>query len=530
MLHQIKCLTAIQLCNLCGLNVVRYGRDAKKRRRLCGMGVLYVCLLALLWGYLGAFTVGMIRLGIGEVVPFYFYMFASLVLLCFSFFRAAGVMFQQSTYELQISLSVSKAAVVASRFLTMYVTDLLVSLVALLPGGMLYAVMMKPGISFYLWGFAGMMLLPCIPLAAAMAAGTVIYAISARMRYKNLVSILLSLLLVIGILVGNFSLASHQGNLEQIDTSMIRSLAVTVIEQIGRIYPPAKWFGTSVTEGNASSGILLAAVSILSAGMLLAVLQKYFMTICSSLNATTAKKNYKLGSLSSGSVLKALWKRELKRYFSSSIYVLNTMTGYVLLVVAAVAFWIVGEEKFLQMLGLSFQIKLHPVLPFALTLIGNMMPMAACSISMEGKQWWIAKTLPVTMKQILDGKIVTNLSIALPFFAVAEVFVFWAVRPALSEGIWLILIPLVYTVFLSVAGLRINLAVPLMEWENEVRVVKQSASMMLEMLLGFVSALIPVGLLLLGNLDQTPVNTGTVVVLAGLTAVLYRQNLCQQPE
>lgn len=524
MLHQIKCLTVIQLCNLCGLNIVRYGRDAKKRRRLFGMGVLYVFLMALLWGYLGIFTVGMIRLGIGEVVPFYFYMLASLVILCFSFFKAAGVMFQQSTYELQISLPVSKAAVVTSRFLTMYVTDLLVSLAAILPGGILYAVMMKPGIRFYLWGFTGMLLLPCIPLAAGTAAGAVIYAISARMRYKNLISILLSMVLIIGILVGNFSLAGHQESLEQVDISMIRSLAVMVIEQIGRIYPPAKWFGAAVTEGNVLSGAALAVVSILSAGMLLAVLQKYFVTICSSLNAATAKKNYKMGSLSSSSVLKALWKRELKRYFASSVYVLNTMVGSVLLVVAAAAFGIAGEEKFLQMLGLPFQIELHPVLPFVLTLIGNMMPMAACSISMEGKQWWIAKTLPVTMKQILDGKIVTNLSIALPFFAVAEVFVFWAVRPTLSEGIWLILIPLVYTVFLSVAGLRINLAVPLMEWENEVRVVKQSASMMLTMLLSFVSALIPVGLLLLGNMDQMLVNTGTVVVLAGLTAVLYRQN------
>lgn len=349
MLHQIKCLTAIQLCNLCGLNVVRYGRDTKKRIRFIGMGVLYILLMVLLWMYLGMFTIGMIRLGVEKVVPFYLYMMVSLVILCFSFFKAASV-------------------------------------------------------------------------------------------------------------------------------------------------------------------------------ILLAVLQKYFVAICSSLNATIAKKNYKMGNLNTSSVLKALWKRELRRYFASSIYVLNTMIGYVLLVMAAVAFWIIGEEKMLQMLGLPFQIELIPILPFALTLIGNMMPMAACSISMEGKQWWIAKTLPITMKQILDGKIAANLSIALPFFAVAEVFVVLAVRSTLSEGIWLILIPLVYTMFLSVAGLSINLAVPLMEWESEVRVVKQSASMMLELLLGFVSALIPIGLILLKKADETFVNLGTVAVLVILTAVLYKRN------
>lgn len=63
-----------------------------------------------------------------------------------------------------------------------------------------------------------------------------------------------------------------------------------------------------------------------------------------------------------------------------------------------------------------------------------------------------------------------------------------------------------------------------MEWESEVRVVKQSASMMLELLLGFVSALIPIGLILLKKADETFVNLGTVAVLVILTAVLYKRN------
>lgn len=524
MLHQVKYLTAVQLCNLCGLNVVRFGRDKKKRCRFIGMGILYLLLLILLWGYLGIFTTEMIRIGIGEVVPFYLYMIASLIILCFSFFKAANIIFQQSTYELQISLPVSKAAVVTSRFLTMYVADLLVSLAVMLPGGILCAAMQKPGIHFYLWGMIGMVLLPCIPLALATAAGSVIYAVSSRMRHKNLISIILSMLLIIGIVAGNFTLAGHSEGLEQIDISKLRSLAVILIEQIGRIYPPAKWFGISVTEGNVSSGMLLTAVSVLFVAALLGILQKYFVTICTAFHATAAGQDYKMERLKSNSVLKALWKRELKRYFASSVYVLNTIVGYVLLVMAAAALWLTGEKELLHMLGAPAGIDLVLILPFALTLIGNMMPMSACSVSMEGKQWWIAKTLPLTMKQILDGKLLANLSIALPFFAVAEVFVFLAVRPTVSEGIRLVLIPAAYTLFLSVAGLSINLAVPLMEWESEIRVVKQSASMMLQMLLGFVSALIPIGLMFLLHIDQIFITVGTVILLFILTVVLYMRN------
>ena len=270
--------------------------------------------------------------------------------------------------------------------------------------------------------------------------------------------------------------------------------------------------------------MLLTAVSVLFVAALLGILQKYFVTICTAFHATAAGQDYKMERLKSNSVLKALWKRELKRYFASSVYVLNTIVGYVLLVMAAAALWLTGEKELLHMLGAPAGIDLVLILPFALTLIGNMMPMSACSVSMEGKQWWIAKTLPLTMKQILDGKLLANLSIALPFFAVAEVFVFLAVRPTVSEGIRLVLIPAAYTLFLSVAGLSINLAVPLMEWESEIRVVKQSASMMLQMLLGFVSALIPIGLMFLLHIDQIFITVGTVILLFILTVVLYMRN------
>ena len=144
MLHQIKCLTAIQLCNICGLNIVRHGKDKSKRMRFIGMGIVYVILMLALFGYISAFTIGMVSLGIGEVVPYYLYMIVSLVILCFSFFKAANIIFQINTYEIQISLPVSKAAIVTSRFLTMYVTDLLISMAVIIPGGILYGILMKP--------------------------------------------------------------------------------------------------------------------------------------------------------------------------------------------------------------------------------------------------------------------------------------------------------------------------------------------------------------------------------------------------
>lgn len=425
---------------------------------------------------------------------------------------------------MQISLPVSKAAIVVSRFLTMYATDLLISMAVLIPSGILYGVLMKPSFGFYIWGILGMLFLPCIPLAIATAAGSLIFAISSRMRYKNLMNILLSLGLIVVILGANFGLAGNQENLEQMDLNVIRNMAVTIIEQVQKVYPPAGWFGNSAIENNFLQGVLLFGASLVAVGILLAVLQKYFINICSALNATAAKNNYQMGSLTSSSTIKALWKREMKRYFSSSVYVTNTIVGYILVVMMAAALWIVGVDKLLEMMQIPANLNLLPILPFVLTMIGNLMPMSACSISMEGKQWWLSQTLPINMKQILDGKILANLSIAAPFFGIAEIFVFLAVKPTFAEGIWLILIPCVYTMFLSVAGLSVNLFFPLMDWENEVRVVKQSASVMLILLLGMICSITPIILLLMFSSYQIAINTATVVIISVLTFILYKRN------
>lgn len=71
-------------------------------------------------------------------------------------------------------------------------------------------------------------------------------------------------------------------------------------------------------------------------------------------------------------------------------------------------------------------------------------------------------------------------------------------------------------------GLAVNLAMPVFEWESEVRVVKQSASGMVTMLMGMVSAIVPAVILFLtGFAARTTVYTATVALLLLATGGLY---------
>ena len=56
------------------------------------------------------------------------------------------------------------------------------------------------------------------------------------------------------------------------------------------------------------------------------------------------KANYKVERLQSSSITKALVSQELRRYFATPIYVMNTAFGMVLLLVAAIATLFISKE------------------------------------------------------------------------------------------------------------------------------------------------------------------------------------------
>ena len=184
---------------------------------------------------------------------------------------------------------------------------------------------------------------------------------------------------------------------------------------------------------------------------------------------------------------------------------------------------VMGVDKMQQVLEIPINIK--GAIPFVLAGILSMMPATSTSISMEGKEWWIIKSIPIKTKAVLDGKILLNLSLILPFFVVSEVLLTIALKPDFMELVWMIVIPVVLTLFGLVFGITVNLKMPVFNWENEVTVVKQSASSMLGGLGGIVMALLClVPVLLIPEKYTSLLEAIVCVIVVCFTAFLYKKN------
>ena len=522
MFREIRLLTILSLRNVWGINQVRFGRDRKKRNRLMLLLAAYGILGLMLGLYMGMGCYGCVMLGMGEVIPALVLTAASALIFFFTVFTAGKVLFDEGTYERLIVLPVRPSSIVISRFLKMYLLNIGICLVVMLPAAGVYGICLHPGVGFYLGMALGVLLLPFLPITAASIIGAIVIAVSSRMKHRNLVSVVLMMALTVGyiVLVSGNGAAMEEMTLT---TEQLAQVAETAKQQINSLYPPAAWFQAGVLEGDVASWICFLLISVVPFTGMVAVVQRYFQAISARLHARQTRGNYKLETLSVGSLTSALYKKELKRYFSCGIYVMNTLIGYVLMVVLAIGICVTGTEQMEGMLGLPGLI--NRALPLVMGMLCGISTTTTSAISIEGRQWWLLNSLPITTKQILDSKMLVNLTVGLPSMLLADIFLILSVETDVWGYVWMIAVPITYLLLFSVLGITINLKMPLFQWESEAEVVKQSTAVLVSMLTGMGLGLIPMVLVLVLPRNLTDLIMAAVMfLLLTLTILLYRRN------
>lgn len=517
MLKQVILLSRIQLCNLFRVNEMRYTKDKAKKKQYFGMALAWLLVLMVLEGYVIVLSVGLSELGLAKIIPIYLYAIVSILIMFLSFFKAGSILFSLKDYEMLVPMPVAKSSIIISQFVTMYVMDLLMGLLVLVPGMVIYSIYEQAGILLASVVLIGSLFLPLLPLTISSIIGAFITALSSRMKHKSLGESLLMILVVVVVMGGSMLLGEQA---ESMDIAALKNLARMVEETIGKIYPPAIWFRDALSGDLLSLGLLLGIPTICFA-VFVWLTGIYYQKICAALRTTVAKNNYHMEKLTVSSMVKTLWKKELKCYFSSSVYVTNTIIGYVLAALLCAALFIVGTEHLIAQIGIPEGDKyLLPMLPFGISFVFCITTTTSCAISMEGKYLWLLQTLPVKSKAVIDSKLLLNLTIAAPFYVVAEIFLWLAIKPGLAEGLLLIVVPVCYLCYMAVVGLLINSKFPVFQWENEVQIVKQSMAVLITMLVGMISSVVPI----VGILLSEGANWAcwiAVVVLFLITILLY---------
>ena len=144
---------------------------------------------------------------------------------------------------------------------------------------------------------------------------------------------------------------------------------------------------------------------------------------------------------------------------------------------------------------------------------------------MEGKNWWITKSLPLTANQIMTAKVLMNLTLMLPFYLASEVMMVIALKPGLMELVWLLVIPAAIILFACVFGITGNLLLPSFNWDSEVSVVKQSGAAAVGGFGGLLATIVFAVAVLLSGAYADAAKLGGTLLLLLAAALLHRKNI-----
>lgn len=513
-------LTKIQLISSLGLNKVLHTSDVKEKRKmlLLSIGILIGIVMLAVFSFGYSFMIATTLEPTGQTELLLAIMMA--VTCIFSFFttiyKASGVLFGSKDYDLVMSLPIKTSHVVASRVVHLYVLNMLFSLMVMIPAGAVYAIKINPGILYYLYFMITLLFIPLVPIIAATIIGAVISWVSSRFKGSRIISLILTFAVVIVIVLGS---AQMNGNEQQ-----LADMSTQIADQIYNLYPLTVMYVDAVGFYQLDALLLFIGISLISFILFTAVLSTQYKAIHTGLTTSYSGNKYQMKSLAVSSPFQALYKKELRRYFSSSLYVLNTSIGMVMLLVLAVALLFVSPEQlgqFLEIPELSSYVS--RLAPLFVSIFVALSCTTSSSISLEGNHIWILKSAPVSSKSILLSKIAVNLAVTIPITVISSGLLIFSLKTGWIESLLLLIIPVLYACLTAMIGVVVNLKFPKLEWTNEVMVIKQGAAVLVSMLLGFISLLIPFGLsFLLSDLNGDLLLAGIGLIVIVVCGVLYR--------
>lgn len=509
-------LTKIQLLGLFGINKLIHAGDNRARLQAIGMGIVFLML-----GAVGVFfsyitSAGYAAIGLVDLVPAMILLVYTIITLVFTLIRSSGTLFGFSDYDIIMSLPVPRSSVILSRLLTVYLGNLLFGGLVLLPAMVVF--MNESGAPAILWLSAMLiwLLAPLLPMIVSMTIGVVITAISVRFRHKNLVVTLLSLLATIGAMVLSFSMQS-------MDMDLLADLSLQLGNAIGHLYPPAALVTAALSERNILALTAFALLSITAAALFIFLLSKVYTKINSALFTQHTRTVYRVTQLSTASVSRALYRRELKMLTYYPVYLLNTCIGSVMMVGSILVLKFFGSQQLADMLQMpGLQNMLQHMVPFFPALFAAMSSTTAASLNMEGKNRWILSSLPVSSKAIFDSKIMVNLTVLLPATFFSSLLLSMTFPLSFVSILMVFITPAVYALFIAVGGLAVNLRFLKYDWKSPQEAVKQSMSVAVTMLVGFAAIALPIALGLALPEKGLIITVAATLVLAAITVGLYR--------
>lgn len=456
----------------------------KKKRSNLALGGIFAALGIMIYVfvifYIFLFAMLFKEAGMPEGVLITVISIFSMICLMTTLTQANSMLFRMKDYDLLASLPIKKNELLISKLINIVGLNPIISILLGIPTCIIYGLINNVSGLFYLYTIVIFIFVPFFPIIIGCLLSYIFGFIPMKQKNKNLLSTVLYLGFMVVLLTFSFNVSEDpeelnmqlQGMLDVFEKFNILS-SIAVSGMLGNIYNLLLFIGISL---------------ILSVGFVFLVSLGFNKIINNmNYNGKSVKYEFKEEHYKALSPTKALLKKEFTLYFSMPNYIMNTVIGAIMSVILTVVFCLKLEDLSgmaeLEGLGGSdfYALMFMVVYIFAFGLANT----TTASISLEGKNFWILKSLPIDYKPVFKAKVLLNTIISSVFLLIDLILLFILAPFNILVSIGIIVSTFIFVNAGTILGLYLNIKKYDFNCEP-IKAIKQNMPVLIICLLTFV--------------------------------------------
>ncbi len=487
-----KTLVKVLLKENFSLNRVLQIGSTKSKSKMILMSVILVYVLVVFIGSSGYLfsSLGSLfaSMGIINLLLVYTFFYQLVLTFIFALFRSNGYMFQYKDYQILAPLPIKSTTITFAKVTVMMIFVYISTLLFTSPIIVSY---------FYYGGFSILKLVqyiliflvtPFIPIIIFSFLSLGIARITARIKNAKIVSTVLMLFVFLGTMYLSFSVNASSVNPFLGQQNFMNSLK--------ELYLPLLWYVESIDQGNLLSTLAFVSINLIPFVIYLFFIQKIVSKTNQLGLQVVVSKTVKMAKNQEKSMMRSIISKEFRRYLNSPIYTLNTGAGVIMMMMLGIGslFFKSSIEPYLYSitsLDLPIELLVLAIISFTLSMTYT----SAISLSLEGKQLWILKSLPIKASDLMVSKMVFNVIIGGVASAITIILLTFSFEFSILSAFLMLLFVISFSFLTSMIGSVINLHFPKLNFRNDTEVVKQSVASVIA-LFGNMTFIVLYGLLI----------------------------------
>ena len=396
------------------------------------------------------------------------------------------------------ALPVRSRTVLAAKLCQVWISEVGISLIIIMPAAVLYGIRVGAEPLLYLRALLVALCAPVLPVVIVAFVSTLLIRLSGLWKHRDTIATVSGIVFLMAYMYAAFNMGAISGGESQEATDMVMKFMQSNyarVDAMTRVFPPAGWGAKGILG---DWGMLALFLVVSAAAMALAVwaigfLYRNLSMLQSETPTTTRKKGgVRKASFTGGSAFKALCMRELKQLVRVPSYATNCFPTAFMPAFMVVMMYLVFSRSLTGEGGSMAELLenvntdwILPILTAVMAYMAGLNPALSTAVSREGKGHDFMNALPVSAKTIILSKIAVCYALSLAGVLAAAVAIAALVPAVAVQAALAFVLCALYTYVTACLCLARDVKHPRLDWVTEQEAVKQNFGAAIGMFVGW---------------------------------------------